>query len=173
MGFFDKFKSKSSTAQAAASADSRLPKVSDYLTPQTIFFFPAGPSKQQVFGKLLAAFELPDPGAAMKSILAREEAGSTVITPGIALPHARIQGITGIKAALGICPSGMHYAQTESEPVKLVLLFLGPADNMRHHLAFLASVSALFQKDGLVESLTHMNQPKAVLVKLRETEKAL
>src|SRR5205085_2664474 len=107
--------------------------------------FPAGPSKRQVFGSLIGSLDLPDPGAALKAITAREEAGSTVIAPGLALPHARITGIHTIKAAMGICPTGIQYSHAATAPVRLLMLFLGPAENMREHLAFLASVSALFQ----------------------------
>src|SRR2546423_994204 len=85
---------------------SSLIKVSDFLTEKSIAFFPAGPSKRQIFGSLIGSLDLPDRGEALKAILAREEAGSTVIAPGIALPHARITGITKIEAALGLCPDG-------------------------------------------------------------------
>src|SRR5436853_2695359 len=122
MGFFDKLK------KAEQPVKTGVLRVSDYLTDKTIAFFPAGPSKQQVLGNLIGSLDLPDPGTALKSILAREEAGSTLIAPGIALPHARIMGISKIKAALGICPSGIHYSATEETPVKLMMLFLGPAD---------------------------------------------
>ena len=69
-------------------------RVSDVLSEKSIAFFPAGPSKRQVFGNLIGSLDLPDPSAALKAILAREEAGSTVIAPGVAIPHARFSGIT-------------------------------------------------------------------------------
>src|SRR5205814_1538720 len=77
-------------------------RITDFLKPDRIVFFPAGPSKRQVLGNLLGTLDLPDPAAALKAILSREEVGSTVIAPGLALPHARISGINQIEAALGI-----------------------------------------------------------------------
>jgi mannitol/fructose-specific phosphotransferase system IIA component (Ntr-type) len=148
-------------------------KITEYLSTPSIFFFDAGPSVRQVFGSLIGSLGLPDPGAALKAIMAREEAGSTVIAPGLALPHARIPGITTIKAALGICSSGINYSATEKAPVKIVMLFLGPADNMREHLMFLAGVSAVFQSKGLLDALTSLTTPKDVLAKLQKTEKSL
>lgn len=147
-------------------------KVTDFLSEKTVVFFPTGPSKRQLFGSLIGLLNLPDPGEAMKSVLAREEAGSTVIAPGIALPHARIPGISGIKAALGLCPDG-YESRTDGTRIQIILLFLGPAESMREHLAFLASVSALFQVDGLPEALLQQTTPKAVLQKIREAEKTL
>jgi nitrogen PTS system EIIA component len=168
MGLFDIFKKKLSSGFAAGSEPIR---VSEVLTPQTISFYSAGPSRRQVFGSLLGSFDLPDPGAALNAILAREEAGSTVVSPGLALPHARIPGITTIKAALGICPPGIHYSSKAEDLVRLIVLFLGPAENMRLHLAFLAQVSALFQKADVVSGVLACTTPEAVLQKIREAEK--
>lgn len=166
MGLFSKFQKQK---KAAAGAGLR---VSDFLTEQTVAFFPAGPSKRQVFGSLIGLFDLADPGAALKAILAREEAGSTVIAPGLALPHARITGIPRLRAALGLCPGGIQYSHAVEEPVKLVLLFLGPAENMREHLAFLAGASALFQNSELVKRLLTLTSPKPVLRGLQEAEQS-
>jgi len=177
MGLFGRFKKTASESGGSSamkgSGKSNLLRVSDFLTENTVVFFPSGPSKRQVFGNLIGALELPDPGTALKSILAREEAGSTVIAPGIALPHARITGISSIKAALGLCPSGIHYSHAAESPVHVVMLFLGPAENMREHLAFLASVSALFQADGLVSFLLQLTTPQDVIERIKQVEKLL
>src|SRR6266404_2228145 len=120
-----------------------MKSISSYLSDQRILFFPAGPSKRQVIGSLIAALDLKDPTAAIKAILAREEQGSTIIAPGLALPHARVEGITRIEAAVGICPSGVHDPHSGGEPIRVYVLFLGPPDNMKEHLLFLANVSTL------------------------------
>ncbi len=145
-------------------------RVSDYLSVEKIAFFPAGPSKRQVFGKLIGSLDLPDPSAALKAILAREEAGSTIIAPGLALPHARVQGIKKVQAALGICPSGVMDPHGKGKPVRVYVLFLGPADDMKEHLAFLAAVSALFQKKGFIEKLARLASPEGVLTTLQQAE---
>jgi len=178
MGLFDSFKKKSPARKPIAgatenAASAKLIKVSDYLSEKNIAFFSAGPSKHQALGNLIGALDLPDPGAAMKAILAREEAGSTVIAPRLALPHARLMGLKKIVAALGICPSGVLYPAPEGGPIYVIMLFLGPAENMREHLAFLAGVSSLFQTEGLIDALTQLITPQAVLEKIREIEKTL
>jgi PTS system nitrogen regulatory IIA component len=178
MGLFDKLKKKSSrmkpTPQGTDSAPAgRVIRVSDYLTEKNILFFPAGPSKRQVLGSLIGSLDLPDPTAALQAILSREEAGSTVIAPGLTLPHARIQGIKRIAAALGICATGVEDPHAEGGPLRIFMLFVGPADNMREHLAFLASVSSLFQQEGLSDFLLQLSTPAAVLDKIREVEKTL
>ena len=151
---------------------SKIPSVSSYLTEKRIVFFPAGPSKRQVLGSLIATLDLMDPSAAIKLILAREEMGSTIIAPGLALPHARMERIKGIEAAIGICPTGVTDPHGGGHPIRVYVLFLGPADNMKEHLAFLAGVSSLFQKEGFVDKLTKLATPQGVLHAIRQAEKS-
>ena len=177
MALFDGLKKKKNTASSApaqAAPTGKIVRVSDYLSEKHIIFFSAGPSKQQVLGSLIGALDLPDPTAALKAIMTREEAGSTVIAPGLALPHARLSGLGGIKAALGLCPAGVVDATSkEPAPIKIFMLFLGPSEDMRTHLAFLASVSSLFQVESLADALLQLTSPDAVLQKIREAEKAI
>ena len=44
---------------------------------------------------------------------------------------------------------------------------------MREHLAFLASVSSLFQVEGFAGSLLPLTTPRAVVEKIRSAEKSL
>jgi PTS system nitrogen regulatory IIA component len=173
MGLWDIFKRKPVVEEKASAAPAKVLKVSDFLSEKNISFFPAGPSKQQVFGQLISLLNLPDPSSVMQAIMAREEAGTTVIAPGIALPHARIPGITKIRAAIGLCPSGVEDPSSPSGPVRIFILFLGPSENMREHLAFLAGVSSLFQIEGLIDSLFLLATPSDVLKKIKDVEAGL
>lgn len=151
----------------------KVPAVSSYLTEKRIVFYPAGPSKRQVLGNLIGTLDLADPSAAIRAILVREEMGSTIIAPGLALPHARLDGLAKIEAAIGICPTGVTDPHDGGTPIKVYVLFLGPADNMREHLTFLSSVSALFQQEGFVDELVKLASPQGVLHAIRQAEKSI
>lgn len=144
--------------------------LADFLTEKTIVFFPSGPSKRQVIGHLISLLDLPDPNAALNAILAREEAGSTVVAPGLALPHARVPGVSRLQAAIGLCPDGVLDPKTDAGPVQVYVLFLGNADNMTQHLAFLARVSAVFQKAGFLHRLLRTGTPSRALELLRKSD---
>ncbi len=176
MGWLDKFKGKSKVStpseKGGQSRTSKILRVSDYLTAKNVAFFAAGPSKRQVLGSLIGSLDLPDPNGALKAILTREEAGSTVIAPGLALPHARISGLQRIVATIGVCATGVVDPKAGTNgPIHLFVLFLAPADNMKEHLAFLASVSALFQTDHLTERLATLSSPEAVIEAIKSAEK--
>jgi mannitol/fructose-specific phosphotransferase system IIA component (Ntr-type) len=169
MGIFSKLFSRS---HPTSSTTRPGPKVSDFLTRKTIAIFPAGPSKQQVLGKLIGSLDLSDPTAALKAILAREETGTTIIVPGFGLPHARVHGISKIMVALGVSSTGVIDPRSQ-KPIYAFLLFLTPADNMKEHLAFLSNISALLQSDGFVEGLTSKSDGEQVLGYIREAEAKL
>lgn len=147
-------------------------RVSHFLNERAISIFSAGPSKQQVLGQLLASLDLTDPSAALKAILAREEAGSTVVSPGFALPHARIPGLAKLQAALAICPAGVIDPRAHSEPIKFYLLFLGRSENMKEHLGFLSAVSTLFQNPAFLDQLVTVTTPADALRLIRDAESA-
>jgi len=90
------------TESPKSPVHSKIPAVSGYLSEKRIVFFSSGPSKRQVLGSLIGTLDLPDPSAAINAIFAREEIGSTIISPGLALPHARLEGLNRIEAAVGV-----------------------------------------------------------------------
>jgi PTS system nitrogen regulatory IIA component len=172
MGLFDK-KRKGTAVATPPAGPVRLLKVGDFLTEKTVLLLDGGPGKQEVLDKLMQCLSLPDPQAAMKAVTAREEAGSTVLEPGLFVPHARLAGLKTIQAALAVIPGGLQVQNPPAAAVRLALLFLSPADNMKSHLAFLASAASLFQNDGLRDALTQTRDPLTALSKIRAAEVAL
>jgi PTS system nitrogen regulatory IIA component len=145
--------------------------VSDVLTEKNILFFPSAFTKQLIFETLIGTMNLDNPELALKEVLYRELWGRTVIAPGLALPHARIVGMTRISAALGICSKGIADSPTtENTRPQLILLFVGPTSDVQQHLAFLAAVSSLFQTKDLPQHLVQLTRPSSVLNQLRAAE---
>ena len=178
MGWLENLWKRKSTEKTVADpvplpTPAKVIKVSDYLNERTICFFPPGVSKQDALKQLVDCFGTPDAPTVLKAIMDREAAGTTVIAPGIAVPHARVQGVSKLMASVGLSSSGVQDPSTEGGLIKLFVLFVGPANNMKEHLGFLASVASLFQVDGFGDTLIQLTTPQAVLEKIREVEKGL
>ncbi len=139
-------------------------RVADYLSEKTIYFIPPRLPKNEIFQKLVHCLPLPDHAAALNAILEREKAGNTVLESKIAIPHARLQGIGGIQAALGICQEPLQ------DPLRIYVLFLSPSNDTKTHLLFLASVGSLFQTEDLAAALSKLTDAKDVLKKIQEVE---
>lgn len=145
--------------------------VSDFLTEEKILFFPTAVTKRVIFETLIDAMKLDDPALALKEVLYRELWGRTVLAPGLALPHARIAGMTRIEAAIGICPQGVaEPSLADSKKPFIFLLFFGPTSDVQQHLAFLAAVSSLFQTKELPDRLMQLRQPASVLTQICAAE---
>jgi two-component system sensor histidine kinase KdpD len=159
-------------ALTQAKAGGRL-LVSDYLAQDRIVVFPEPTAKEEVFRQLLARMSLPNPAQAMQALLERERTGSTRLGAGLAIPHARLPGLSRLVAALGVLPAGLADEAQPQDPTRLCLLFFGPAENVKEHLAFLAGMSRLFQTPGLADALVRSPAAGQVLALLREAEQSL
>ena len=152
-------------------SDTRL-RVGDFLTNDRIVVFAARLSKEEVYRELLARLTPPNTSHALQAVMERERVGSTHIASYLAVPHARISGLKGIQAALGVLRQGFDDEPHEGGPTRLCLLFLGPPDKIKEHLAFLAAIGRVFQSPGTAEMLTNCETLKEILEKLREIELA-
>ncbi len=171
MAWFRSSKKQSSKSAVRATPAATPLHLSDYLAPSTIQMLPPGLSAAQAVERLIQLLNLADPAAAVQAVQAREASGATIIAPGLAVPHARLPGLPKVVAALGLCPTGLT-APGADAPIRVLLLFLSPAQQMREHLMFLAGVSALFQTEGLLEALLQITAPEAVLAAIRAAEQA-
>jgi nitrogen PTS system EIIA component len=74
-------------------------------------------------------------------ILKREELGSTGTGGGVALPHARIQGLNRSFGILARLNKPIDFEAIDGRPVDLVFLLLLPANPAENQLKALASVA--------------------------------
>lgn len=72
---------------------------------------------------------------------------STGMQHGIALPHAKTEGVTRIVAALGLKPEGVEFQSLDGEPAKVILLLASPSRQSGPHIQVLASAAALLNDE--------------------------
>lgn len=82
-----------------------------------------------------------DRDSARTEILNREKAGSTIIHPGVALPHARLDDLDRMKLAVGLSTRGVDFLSPESGPVHVIFLILTPKTEPGAYLQFLAALT--------------------------------
>ncbi|WOE75461.1 PTS sugar transporter subunit IIA [Alterisphingorhabdus coralli] len=99
---------------------------------------------------------------------AREDMGSTGFGRGIAIPHARIEGITRPVALFLQLDQSIDYMAVDSEPVDLVWAMLSPANQGALHLRALAHVSRLLRDEALVSQLRGADDGNAIHALLGE-----
>ncbi len=97
--------------------------------------------------RLVSSGQLPVHLAAeaVRRIPEREAVASTAMVDiGVSIPHARLDGINGIVAAMAVSPRAV-YQVGDGLPISIVVLVLSSPTFAGEHLNFLASLSMLLQ----------------------------
>ncbi len=80
----------------------------------------------------------------------REREGSTVIQPGLAIPHIIIPGQKIFNLVLVRCRPGIHFSDLHA-PVHTVFVLVGSADERGYHLRALMNIAQIVQSPGFEE----------------------
>lgn len=91
--------------------------------------------------------------AVLASLNEREQLGSTGFGQGVAIPHARIDGVERIYGLFARLGEPVDYKAIDGKPVDLVFLLLSPMDAGADHLKALASISRVTRDAGTLERL--------------------
>ena len=83
----------------------------------------------------------------------REELGSTGVGYGVAIPHARIQGLNKSFGILARLTRAIDFAAIDGRPVDLVFLLLLPANPVGEQLKALASIARKFRDPACLSDL--------------------
>ena len=98
----------------------------------------------------------------------RERLGSTGVGNGVALPHARIEGMDRVVAGFARLSEPMEFDAVDGRPVDLVCFLLAPADAGGAHLRALARVSRLLRRADMRARLRSAPDAAALYATLLE-----
>ena len=130
--------------------------LSDILNDKAVDAALVAANKKGLFQQLAAAASKQS-GIPAKTIAAslnaREKIGSTGFGGGAAIPHARIEGLSGVFGYFARLSSAVDFQSIDNIPVDLVFLLLSPPDAGADHLKALARVSRMFRDPPTVAKL--------------------
>lgn len=118
--------------------------LSHLLRPEAVVTDLGAANKKALLGAmagLLAPRHGLDPRLVADRIADRERLGSTGFGHGVAIPHARVEGLAQITGAFARLAQPVEYQAVDDLPVDLVFLLLSPIDAGAEHLKALARVS--------------------------------
>jgi PTS system nitrogen regulatory IIA component len=87
------------------------------------------------------------------SLVERERIGSTGLGFGIAIPHARVQGLLLPVAAFVRTKTPIEFGAPDDKPVSEMLVLLVPPQATDEHLQLLAEIAEMFSDRKLRDSL--------------------
>tara|TARA_R110002111_G_scaffold37147_4_gene71658 strand:+ start:788 stop:1252 length:465 start_codon:yes stop_codon:yes gene_type:complete len=95
-----------------------------------------------------------------QALLERERLGSTGLGKGVAIPHARVPGITETIATMMTLASPIDYEAPDNQPVDIVFGLLVPEDGEQYHLEHLARLASLLRDERTCEKIRQTTDPE-------------
>ena len=103
-----------------------------------------------------------DDKLAFRALWRREQSGSTALGHGIAIPHARLPGITDPVLLFVRTKLPIPFGAPDDQPVSAFFVILVPEHANEEHLRILATVSEMFSDEGFRDRLEATTEPLAI-----------
>jgi nitrogen PTS system EIIA component len=103
-----------------------------------------------------------DAGAVLDALVAREQAGSTGVGEGVAVPHARVAGLERMRGLFLRLESPVDFDAIDGAPVDLIFALFTPPDAGSEHLRSLARVARMLRQKELRQQLRQARTPDAI-----------
>ena len=92
-----------------------------------------------------------------RAVYAREKMMATGIGQGVAVPHARLPGLTAPLVLVGLSRTGIDFDAPDAAPAKVIFLILAPQDDGGVQLEILADIAATFKVAEIREKVGNVN----------------
>jgi nitrogen PTS system EIIA component len=147
--------------------------VIDLISPDRVVLMDHSRGKAKLLtriAELLAGSEAPatQKRALAQALQAREELGSTALGNGVAMPHARLESLTGPVAAFVRLREPMSFDQHGDERCDLFFAIATPQIFVETHLKLMSEVAALFDDLRSLKSLRAANNSEQLFARLND-----
>ncbi len=101
-------------------------------------------------------------GRVCEALLEREALGATGLGSGVAVPHARLEGLDRVRAVFVRLDTPVAYEAVDDRPVDLLFALFAPPRDGAEHLRALAAVSRALRSPEMREQLRQAHTVDAV-----------
>ena len=102
------------------------------------------------------------PADVLDALLEREAVGSTGVGYGVAVPHARLAGLTQLRGVFVRLEQPVEFDAVDDRPVDLIFALFAPPEANGEHLRALARVSRILRQTELREQLRKARSADAI-----------
>jgi len=97
------------------------------------------------------------------AVLARENDLPTVVAPGMAMPHAKLEGIDDVLVAVATSREGIVYDENQSDNrVKLIVLTLAPRAAQEAYLQAISCLAKICRDPSTADIVADLPTPEQV-----------
>lgn len=124
--------------------------------------------EQFVAGGALAAEKVEE---VFSALVKRELLGSTAIGNGVAVPHARMDGLDGIAVGFAHCPEGVEFHALDGAPVYEVFLVISSRDHNDEYISVMERITRLVQNQDFRRFVADADEGAQVLELIEEMDR--
>ncbi len=117
----------------------------------------------EMLQRLARRREIGDVEEAYEAVLARENDLPTIVAPGMAMPHAKLEGIDEILVAVATSREGILYDPNQSDNrIKLIVLTLAPKTAQEAYLQAIGGLARICRDPSTAEVVADLATPEQV-----------
>ncbi|MBY6049487.1 PTS sugar transporter subunit IIA [Vannielia litorea] len=143
----------------------------EILKPEAVKVLQGVSSKKRLFQQLAeqahAAYGM-ESQRSVDALMERESLGPTGVGRGVALPHARLEGLDSVVGVFFRIEKPVDFDSVDRQPVDLVFALFAPQDSGVDHLKALALVSRTLRDAGVCGKLRANDAPSTLHTILTE-----
>ncbi len=148
--------------------------ISQYLSPDRIFLDKVFDSKEDLL-KFLLEKVANDPAVVdldevRRDLFDREAKGGTALEDGLAVPHARTNGVRDIVMAFVRLGVPLDLGSADGGPSRFVFLILVPKEKVDEYLEVLGHIARIMKRPTVRERLIGVKTPDEVFNIFKELE---
>lgn len=118
---------------------------------------------RQMLEHLAKRHGILDVDACYNAVIERENAENTIVSEGIALPHARMNGLTRPLVCVATSALGVQFREGESKPVHIVFMVLIPHDQPAFYLRILRALATIMRDRDAPRIVSSLKTPEEVM----------
>lgn len=137
-------------------------ELSNFLEPSAVKFAGSISSKKRLFldlGELAFLAHGIDKETTVAALQERENLGPTGVGKGVALPHARLEGLSSVVGVFVRLEKPLGFESADRQPVDLVFALFAPENAGVDHLKALAAVSRTMRNEAVCAKLRANSDP--------------
>src|SRR3972149_11334677 len=151
-------------------------KLTDFIVEDAIITDLKATEKEAVIKEMVCALKdvqkinSKDVENVIKSLMKREELGSTGIGKGVAVPHTKHDCAKKIIGTIARSSQGVDFNALDGEPVFLFFLLLSPTDSTGSHLAALEKISTAIRDNDFRRFMREAEGIEGMVDTLKEVD---
>ena len=144
-----------------------MSKITNFLTEDSIIMDCDSKSQKntlEVISNKMAELTSTNKDEIFQKLYEREKLGTTAFGNGIAIPHARIEGIQNANVIILKLTEAIDFNSIDGNKVDIVMSLFVPNDNHEMHIELLSSIASLLDNQVFREKIRTANTASDVMM---------